>query len=122
MACAASMPQPWRCGAGKKMSIFESHELTSFEFRVRNLSAGGKCTAGTAAVLHDQRHDGCWRTVVGSYEFPMMQMPAASATSTMRSKSNSSVRPASTHKQVAPAARIVSIVATPTTGTSKRMF
>ena len=45
----------------------------------------------------------------------------ASASATMAAGSNISVRPASMQRQVAPARRIVWIVATPITGTSKRM-
>ncbi len=52
---------------------------------------------------------------------PTMLIPASSASLTIDGRSNSSVRPASTHRHVAPAAHIASIVATPTTGTSNRM-
>ena len=48
-------------------------------------------------------------------------MPAWSAAATMAAASKSSVRPASMARQVAPARAMASMVATPMTGTSKRM-
>ena len=52
---------------------------------------------------------------------PTTTMPAASAAWTNASPSRTSVLPASIDSASAPAARIAAIVATPTTGTSKRM-
>ena len=52
---------------------------------------------------------------------PTIAMPAPSAPRMTASPSTSSVRPASIESAVAPASRIASMVATPTTGTSNRM-
>ncbi len=52
---------------------------------------------------------------------PTIQIPASSATFVIAARSNNNVRPASTHRHVAPADFIISIVATPTTGTSNRI-
>ncbi len=52
---------------------------------------------------------------------PMIDIPASSAARMIASPSIISVFPASTDNAVAPARRIASMVATPTTGTSKRM-
>src|SRR5262249_11683006 len=52
---------------------------------------------------------------------PTMEMPASLAALIIASPSSISVLAASTDKAVAPATRIASIVATPTTGTSNRM-
>ena len=93
------------------------HELDAIQTRQNPGMMPAKVT--DANDRHAHRHDGSSQSLGRAR--PTMVMPAASAAATIASPSIMRVLPASTDNRVAPAARMASMVDTPTTGTSKRM-
>lgn len=79
-------------------------------------ASSGVCSDVTTEYTEDTE-----LTENDTYYVPTIVIPFLSARASIWSRSNIKVLPAVTDRQVAPAAIIVSIVGTPTTGTSKRI-